>query len=68
MHFLARDEIQASGAIYTTAVAMTDPLTHYVLGQGSNLRLGTAEMPPIPLCPSRNSSSDFYLVPRKGFY
>ena len=53
MAFLARDQIWATVATYTSGATMPDPLTHCARS-GSNLHPGAAEMPPILLHHSRN--------------
>ena len=54
--FQARDQIRATVATYTTAVATQDPLTHCAGPDwGSNLCPDAAEMPPTLLCHSKNS-------------
>lgn len=57
-HSPARDQIQATVVTYATGTAIPDPQPT-VPGQGSNLHLSTPEMPLIPLCHDRNSTTIF---------
>jgi len=55
MEFLGQKSDLSHSCDYSTAVAMQDPLT-YGAWPGTILRAGAADMPPIPLHHSRNSS------------
>ena len=54
-----RDQIQVSGATYTAAVAMLEPLTHCA-GWESNLSSDTTEMLSVPVCHSGRSVCLFF--------